>query len=219
MQMVRKSPYIKAAIAALIIFMLGFLIGFTILNQQLEGIRADIDKNQLNLWNLQLEMLFLDTLDEKAFCPYMNERLDQITSETAEIGNKLVNPEGLSKESFDILKRRYSIALIQSWLFSKNYNDRCEAKKVNVLYFYELYCDSCINQGYVLDYMVEKTNDLSIFSLDRNLDEPVIQLLVKNFDINVAPTLVINGEKYEGFRDKEELTEIFCGINKELPIC
>ena len=69
MQMVRKSPYIKAAIAALIIFMLGFLIGFTILNQQLEGIRADIDKNQLNLWNLQLEMLFLDTLNEKAFCP------------------------------------------------------------------------------------------------------------------------------------------------------
>ena len=217
--MVSKKPYYKAILASLAIFMVGFLIGFTMLNQQLESLRADIDKNELNLRNLQLEFLFLDALEDEAYCPYMSTRLGTITKETVEIGNKLVNPEGLSKEYFDILKRRYSLALIQTWIFSQEYNQNCDAQKVNVLYFYELYCDDCINQGYVLDYLVDKGQDISVFSLDRDLDEPIIQVMVENFKIEKAPTIIVNGKKYEGFKNKEELKFIFCEINPDLGIC
>ncbi len=219
--MVNKKPYIIAGIFSFLIFFLGFSLGFSILNLQLESLRTEMDRNELDIRNLQLELIFLNTLDNETFCSYLNDRIYQIEKNIGELGKKVVNPEKFNEEYFDIIRRRYSVSLIQDWLLSKELINRCNVTRINVLYFFKINCDPCIYQGYALDYLVEKNKEenIKVYALDKDLDEPIIQLLVKKYNITRAPTLVINDKKYEGFQNKEKLKEIFCGINKNLNIC
>ncbi len=219
--MVSKGPYVVAGVVSFVIFILGFLLGFTILDLQMEDLRMEMDKNELELRNVQLELVFLDMLGNDTLCSYLAERIRYIDKKAWELGNKLVSPEGLNEKYFDIIKRRYSISLIEDWLFSKELSERCKTNRVNVLYFFEIDSDICQSQGYVLDYLVEmdEGSNLHIFAIDKNLDEPVIQIIVQGYEITEAPAIAVNGKKYEGFRNKEELMEIFCGINDHLSFC
>ncbi len=218
----KKSPYIVAGVVSFVIFIVGFLVGFAMLDFQLENIRLEMDRNELELKNINLELMLLDKLgDGEKLCSYLNRRIEYIDRKTWELGNKIVNPEEINQQYFDMLSRRYSVSLIEDWLFSEELSERCETKRVNVLYFFEKNSDLCQSQGYVLDYLVEKDkeNYLRIFSLDKDLDEPAIQILVEAYDIEKAPTVVVEGNKFEGFRTKEELMNIFCAINSDFSFC
>ena len=219
--MVRKKPYLVAGIVSLIIFLMGFLMGFTLLNVQLEDLRMDMEKGELELRNIQLEIAFLGLLENETFCSYMTDRLRVLDKSTAELGNKLVNPKGLTEKYFDMIKRRYTAFLIQGWLFSKELMDRCNVSRVDVMYFYEQDCEPCISQGYILDYLVTMDNaeNIHVFAIDKDLDEPIVQMLVQNFNITEAPILIINSIKYGGLQTKETLTGIFCSINSSLALC
>lgn len=219
--MVKNKPYFVAGVVSLVIFLIGFLLGFTMLDIQLEELKSEMDKNELELRNIQLELVFLDMLGNDTICPYLTERIRYIDKKAWELGNKIVNPEGINEKYFDILKRRYLVSLIEDWLFSKELAERCETNRMNVLYFFEMDSDICKSQGYVLDYLVENDEEenLHIFAIDKDMDEPVIQLIVKHYGISEAPAIVVSEEKYEGFRNKEELIEIFCGVNNQLSFC
>ncbi len=219
--MVRKRPYIIAGVVSLLIFLMGFLMGFSLLNVQLEELRMDMERGELELRNIQLEIAFLNTLKNETFCSYMTDRLEVLDKSTAELGNKLVNPKGLTEKYFDMIKRRYTAFLIQGWLFSKELVERCNVSRIDVMYFYEKDSDVCLSQGYVLDYLVNLDNaeNIHIFTIDKDLDEPVVQMLVQNFDIIEAPTLIINDVNYVGFQIKETLTGIFCSLNNSLAFC
>ncbi|MBN2042500.1 MAG: hypothetical protein JW754_01715 [Candidatus Aenigmarchaeota archaeon] len=218
----KKSPYIVAGVVSFVIFILGFLVGFTMLDVQLEDLRLEMDRNELELKNINLELTLLDKLgDGEKLCSYLNERIEYIDKKTWELGNKIVNPEGINQQYFDILARRYSVSLIEDWIFSNELSERCDTNRVSVLYFFEKNSDLCQSQGYVLDYLVEKDkeNNLRIFALDKDLDEPAIQILVQAYDIEKAPTIVVEGNRFEDFRTKEELMVIFCAVNKNLSFC
>ncbi len=218
----KKSPYVLAGVVSFVIFILGFLVGFAMLDVQLEDLRLEMDRNELELKNINLELTLLDKLgDGEKLCSYLNGRIEYIDKKTWELGNKLVNPEGINERYFDILARRYSISLIEDWLFSNELSERCETNRVNVLYFFEKDSDICQSQGYVLDYLVEKDeeNNLRIFALDKDIDEPAIQILVEAYDITKAPTIIVDGNRFEDFRTKEELMVIFCAVNRNLSFC
>lgn len=219
--MVRKKPYIIAGVVSLLIFLMGFLMGFSLLNIQLEELRMDMEKGELELRNIQLEIAFLNTLKNETFCSYMTDRLGVLDKRNAELGNKLVNPKGLTEKYFDMIKRRYTAFLIQGWLFSKELVERCNVSRIDVMYFYEKDSDICISQGYVLDYIVDldKGENIHIFTIDKDLDEPIVQMLVQNFNVIEAPILIINDIKYDGFQTKENLMDVFCSINNSLAFC
>lgn len=219
--MVSKRPYLVAGTVSFVIFAVGFLLGSIMINLQMEDLKLEMDKNELELRNIQLEMVFLDMMKNDSICPYLKERIGYIDRKAWELGNKLVTPDVLNEKYFDIIKRRYSISLIEDWLFSKELGSRCETNRLNVLYFFEIDSDSCKSEGYILDYLVQKDegNNLHIFSIDKNLDEPVIQIIVSSYNITSVPAIVVNGKKYEGFKTKDELTSIFCGINSNLSFC
>lgn len=219
--MVRKKPYIIACVVSMMIFLMGFLMGFTLLNIQLEELRMDMEKGELELRNIQLEIAFLGVLKNETFCSYMTDRLRILDRSTAELGNKLVNPKGLTEKYFDMIKRRYTAFLIQGWLFSKELVERCNVNRIDVMYFYEQDCDPCLSQGYVLDYLVnlDKGENIHIFTIDKDLDEPIVQMLVKNFNITEVPVLIINNIMYTGLHSKENLIDVFCPINSNLAFC
>lgn len=219
--MVRKKPYIIAGIVSFVIFLMGFLMGFALLNVQLEELRMDMEKGELELRNIQLEIAFLGTLKNETFCSYMTDRLGVLDKGTAELGNKLINPKGLTEKYFDMIKRRYTAFLIQGWLFSEELVERCNATRIDVMYFYEQDCDPCMSQGYVLDYLVslDKGENVHIFAIDRKLDEPIVQMLTQNFNVTEAPVLIINDIKYDGFQTKEIIMDIFCSMDNNLAFC
>jgi len=72
----------------------------------------------------------------------------------------------------------------------------------------------------VLTFLKEKLNEnLLVYAIDGDLDLAPVEVLKDTFTVNKYPTLIINGEKYEGFFDSKELTEILCSDNKNLSIC
>ena len=219
--MVEKKVYIITAILALAIFLVGFMSGYSVLNMQIEQFRLGMEKNELEMRNLQLEMLFLGTLEEERFCSYLGSRLDTVYANTAELGKKLVDSEMMGKEQSEILARRYFLALIQGWIFSREFVQKCDATRIDALYFYSKGCNTCVQQGYILDYLVDKdkTRNIHIYSLDRDVNEPIIQVLAENFNITATPALVINEIVYSGFRDREFLIQKFCSIDANLTFC
>ena len=110
------------------------------------------------------------------------------------------------------------------WLFAKKTKEKCDLDVVNILYFYsEKNCQTCPDQGVILTYFKKTFGDkLLVFPIDVDyeLNEPVITILKKQYDVTMYPTTIIEDQKYEGIIHNEELKKIICDSFKyEKEIC
>ena len=70
-----------------------------------------------------------------------------------------------------------------------------EDKIDTILYFYSNKedCNDCEQQGYVLSYIKKKYPSVRVYSFDINIENQAIDIIKENYDINIAPSVVING--------------------------
>ncbi len=133
--------------------------------------------------------------------------------------NTYVSQAKVTKDDFTILKRDYVLSQLNFWMLTEDMKENCpdNSNFTTVLYFYSSKekCPSCADQGFNLDYYkVKLKTNLLIFAIDEEFSyqEPIIQILKDVYKITSYPTLIINGEKQEGFVDRDSLQEIFCNL-------
>ncbi len=118
---------------------------------------------------------------------------------------------GTDNEEVLALKRSYSLLQIKDYLLMKKVSEKCGLRPVFVLYFYSNAgdCEECTNEGYVLTSLSERYPQFRVYSFDYNLDLSAIRTLIAINDIRpTLPALVINGETYYGFRDRDAIEKI-----------
>lgn len=119
----------------------------------------------------------------------------------------------INQQDFNNLKREYTLAQVRYWLLAKKAKDVCNRDIISVLYFYSSQntCQQCNNQGFILTYAKKMFGDsLLIFSFDSGFkEEPLIDLMLKTYNISSYPSLVIGDKKY-GFTDTNQLIGILC---------
>ncbi|RLJ10033.1 MAG: hypothetical protein DRP15_01430 [Candidatus Aenigmatarchaeota archaeon] len=220
----KKPLDVKTLVSALIIsailFGAGLFTGFLINKERLSGIEKEMKNVITDVENFQLQFLFFDVLGENATCPLLKATLLDINKNSYEIGSKLTS-YGSDSEIHDYneyinLKKEYSRLLISYWLLANKLRTVCNYNASTIVYFFSKDCARCDDQGFILTYLKSKFSDnILIFALDADLDEPSVQVLKKYYNITTTtePALVINGKLYQKFCTEEELEKIL-NLNK-----
>lgn len=204
---IKKSRYIAAALATLIIFIGGLGIGYMFASEtseQFSAVEGNL-KTKLTSLNLQNE------LTSEFIC---ETNIFDITEEKTELGQKLESLEeqfGKDDERIISMKKRYMLLSVRQFLFLKKYNAECDNQYIPILFFYsnEENVSASESQGYVLDYIYNNFKErVSIYAFDVDINDPVLNTLKKVYGIGSVPSVVVNGTTYGGLRDNSEMMDI-----------
>ena len=210
--------YIIAGTITLLIFALGLSLGFVLDHKRITWIEEQSKAQELDYQSLQLQYLYLNTIeDTEKSCHILSNTLQTtlITlSETLEDLEKFEKNTKLNKKEYKALLRKFTIDNLKYWLFAEKSKKQCNMDAVTLLYFFSREnCPICPNQGMILSYF--KTllgEDLLVFPIDVDLKhtEPLIGLLESIHDIQLYPTIVIEDTPYSRVVEKEELGKLIC---------
>lgn len=80
-----------------------------------------------------------------------------------------------------------------------------------MLYFYSnRNHDPERGQGQAIQSVI-RPDETIVYHFDTDISNPSVEMLIKKHQIFVAPSIVINGTTYPGYRDKEELEATLYG--------
>ncbi|MBY6294447.1 hypothetical protein GLU60_03600 [Nanohaloarchaea archaeon H01] len=217
MDIVKESLFKAAGFTALML-VLGVLVGL-----QMDDFRQDHLSEELRQSNLETEtfVALQDYIeDSDNYCDLMEVRVPKISQRNSEFGSELTRLEGQSlgdKSEYEYIRNRYYNNQLQLYSNLNNYKSSCNVNQTTVLFFFDDSVDSQ-RQGEVLNEIVQKREDIHVFSLNSELnddpnvaDSPVVEVLKADYNITESPTMIINGEqKVEGYTSTGELeNEVF----------
>lgn len=207
--MSRKFPKMKfVAVFALttLIFVIGILIGSFITNQKLnkldeleQGLKSDV---------LDLETQFLIFNEDPCYID-----LAPLTNQLYDVGSRLDYMENrLGEDNKDIIaiKNYYFLLELRHWLIIKKDSEKCSNKRIPIIYFYanSKSCKSCKEQGFILDYIKRKYNNVYIYSFDIDLGGSSLNGIKKIYNVESAPTIIIGDEAYHQFMTKDTIETV-----------
>ncbi|MBW2988921.1 hypothetical protein KY358_01245 [Candidatus Woesearchaeota archaeon] len=217
MRKVSTEKYIIAAIITIGIFLLGMMMGLVIEGRRVEYIESVNRLQNLEYNSLQLQYAFVDQLSQEENCDAVSKTFeDNIKSlESArERLERFDENSKINKGSFGLLKREYALAQVRYWLLAKKTKELCNSEIATILYFYsdDGECPDCEDQAYVLTYLKKLFKDkLLVFSFDsKQTDEPIISIIKHTYGIEKYPSIVIEGEKFEGLMEKNNVLNEIC---------
>jgi len=201
-----KYKYIGVFAITTLIFILGMILGNYLSSKKLSQIENF--ENQLKTDTATLEIQYLLLAEE----PCKSINYSAITEELYSIGNRLDFMEsslGKDNEQVIMLKQYYSLLEIRQWLLMKKAKKECGLNETLILYFYSNAgdCNSCEEQGFVLDYIKKNHENVKVYSFDINLNNAAVNTLKGIYHVQKAPTLVINDNTFTGFKNAEQVEE------------
>lgn len=204
--------YLIAFLITSLVFVSGLFIGSKITASKTEEIQRTLQNDFLDFQSLELELALIK---DTTACDHISYRLPDVIKRKVELGRKF-DIGDIPKEDAELLRKQYVISLMRYWFFSEVQENQCNITTPRVLFFFDG-SEQSREQGRVLDYLVYKSNQsITIFAFNTEWQEPIVRLLISNYQVNTTPALIINGTKYEGLQGREALQEILCGNYKDL---
>jgi len=204
-----KNVYVFVAILSIILYALGILTGIYLQKNTERVVEKRLDEIEKSIESTQLEYLYITSLGDKISCDALKTMVEDTTNNVWQIGRELIELEGSKSDRFFELKKQYSLLSIRAWILNNYLNDKCDGRKIILLYFYSIPCPDCERQGRELDELREDFKDgIKIFVLDGGLDLPMINTLKKTYGVNVTPSIVFENKTFSGFISKEELIKL-----------
>ncbi|MEK6923107.1 MAG: thioredoxin family protein [Nanoarchaeota archaeon] len=198
----KKYLLVTTLIITIFVFAAGILVGSTFDTYQTDELLLSIRQNELEAQSFLVEQQFVETFGGQ--CDSMISRVENVQKSIADTGRKLTLLENSRKyegaEDFEYLKNKHLISKIQFFTLLKNFEETCGVNYDIILFFYQVNHSESITQGFSLDELADKNPDVVILSIDKDYEkEPLVSLLVVRYNVEKAPTLIINDEKIEGF--------------------
>jgi hypothetical protein len=220
-----RRRYVMAGILTALIFSLGLLLGMVVEGQRVDFVQKQSNEQRLDISSLQIQYAFIDQLAQEMNCAALARSFDKNvhTLETTQAKlESYYDSASVKKEEFEFIRREYTLAQFNYWMFAKRYKDLCHANLTTVLFFYESKCDRCDDQGFVLSYLknIFKERLLNFAINGGDSTEPMVEIIKSTYDVHTYPTLVIDGEKTEGFVSRDILLQKICiALNSTINEC
>ncbi len=205
--------YLVLAFLATAVIVSGiFFLGQQLNDHKVDSLRNDIRKMEINYQSQRLGIELAGNI-EKNSCEAMSEWVDRSSSDIDEIRRQVAAYESSSKidnPEYKVLKKRYMNLLLQNLIEIRSIEEECDRNVTNIIYFYSKGdCDSCEDQGTILTHFVQNSDEqVIVYPLDTDLDMDTVNLLEEVYDIEGYPALVVDGEVYEGFQSKENISNM-----------
>ncbi len=195
------------------IFLIGVFLGLYLSKLRISGMESKMDDFEKNMNSFEISLLIEDALRNKTLsCKFLDSKLGETRQQLYELGKKAIEYEEKPyTKDYGILKEQYNFVRAKYWLMLEKYKRWCNNNYTTILYFYKTKepCQECRDQGVVLSYISQKHPDVFVVPLDKDENITIVNIIKEAFDINSAPTLIINSSrKIVGFVSENELNEI-----------
>jgi len=204
MARINYSRLTAALSITILIFFSGFVGGYFLTSGKVSQLTEL--QNEIYTQSLSLDALF--DLASENLCD--EEGLIPINNQLNELGDKLTIIEEDTRRSLEaqLLAEQYVALEVKHFLLINEINKVCNKKYSTVLYFFSperSECSDCSAQGALLTEAKRSNPELMIYSFNWNIDSPVVNRLLLDYDVDGIPTLVINGKKFEGILSPQEI--------------
>jgi len=198
-----------ALIITISVFMAGVALGWTLDHFRSNELLENIKRSELMTESILVEEAFIDHYGGDR-CDLLNARvydLQNLVQTTRSQLSKWGEGDSFQANDFDYLKRKLIILEIKFYLLLDDLRNSCGADYNVILFFYKKDDALSASQGYILDELSQKYPNLIVLSIDKEyLDEPLVTLIMEKYDVQTAPTLIINGKiKFEGFTSRAQI--------------
>lgn len=211
--LVDPKIYVATFLVSLLIFVSGLLVGMTLENERQKELTKLFFEYTEDIETTYVQSLLIT--QGNVSCGIYPAILSKSYKDLDDLGSKLsmYQEQGrFSDPEFNALKNRYMTLSVRTWLYLGVIRKYCPHEYVNVLYFYSTKdCSDCIAQGVVLDDLKKEYRmKLLTFSLDAEYQHPIVESLVRTYNITQTPSIVIGDTVLSGLYNKTQLMGILC---------
>ena len=222
---ISTDKYVIAGIITFLIFSLGLTLGLVIEDQRYDFIEGINQEQETKYLSLQLQYLYLSSFSNYNNCPTLATTLKETVTDLSNSLSEVIAYEEENSASDGqkiFVQRRYILDNLRYWLLARESKQQCDLAIVPILYFYTKDCPSCPNQGTVLTYYKKIFGEQVLvfpINLDLREEEPMVEIVMNQFNITKYPTIIVDNKKYEGVVKKEQLKKIICNSLPDAPQC
>ncbi|MFW5991132.1 MAG: hypothetical protein ACOCZ6_02715 [Nanoarchaeota archaeon] len=228
---IKKVLAVSALVITIFLFATILLIG-SIFNSKREDYINSQFKDMQNEFNtMETLSIMAESYDNKMACIAFEEQLKDLDKNIWKLGEKLERYKAASEEFYEDKyykeqKKVFNENQLYYYLLMKKMVERCNISKSTVLYFYRnsADCDKCDDQSFILSDINRRDDEdgkkeVAIFSFDMDLNLSTLNAMVRYYDINQYPCVVIDEEKYCGIRGEKFIMQKICENKSDLYIC
>lgn len=210
MKKISKKQYLAAFIITTTIFLIGIALGLTFEKAKLDKTEEMVleESIQLKSFNLQKEFLKQGKISCNVISSIIGKNMDNLAHKMSLIES--YSESSWNEEQFKLRLRDYFLTEIEFYNIIKEIENECGESYVKIIYFYD--DNKYDTQGDILSYLKKLyPNKILTFNyLVENNNEPNIEILRENYEIEMYPSLVINEKVYQGHQEVEFLQEVIC---------
>jgi hypothetical protein len=213
-KVISRNAIITAAIVvSLIIYFAGLFSGLYANKVIKQNVQQDIsllknytDTSTVELKNMLLLQFYSDKLSDCKFSEmYVSHLHEQLYPYWEILPKRLEEYEKYNKitDEYVGLKREYFRLSLRIWLTAMNNYRKCNTTSfIPVLYFYSKDCETCIEQGKVLDKFnkegIYAKKNIFVFPIDGYFEDDTIYLLEQYYNITKFPAVIVNDKVLQG---------------------
>ena len=175
---------------------------------RINDVIVELDRNEFERESYIIEGRFLELFGENK-CTYINTRLNDLSNDLVNTGKILNEYEArgiFSGDEYKNLKDRYFLSEIRMYVLLREIKEDCGLNRTVILYFYDQDDRLSKQQGYALDSVVRRIQNITILSIDREFDTDIVRAVKIHYNITKSPTVIINfDEKIEGYINIDEI--------------
>jgi hypothetical protein len=204
-----KPIFITFLVTLIIVFITGILLG-RYLEQSAESELTDfLRENELNTESYLIEQALIKASGQDG-CELAERRINDLSIQLGEIGQRLSMEDIdkiLGEKNFNLMKRRYHLTQIRTYLLFEQLQDSCDLEQDVLLFYYGEDNGVSKAQGKILDGLV-KDQGLIVFAIEYNYSQE-LTFIEYFYNITSTPTLVIGFNQTENsLVDKEKLVSL-----------
>lgn len=190
---------------AIVIFAVGFSAGYIFENVAVSYTNAQIEEMRVAVENMQIQEMFAasDSID----CNLIFASMGKLSYDLYSLVNSLQSHTPGSKE-FENTKVQADLLSLRAWMTARNVKESCSQKVVPILYIYSD-SEASKEQDRILQGIKEDYENVLVYSIDSQSDQPAIKLVKDAYSVISAPSIIIDNKNY-GELDKDELQILIC---------
>ncbi|MFB6191444.1 MAG: hypothetical protein ABEJ64_03365 [Candidatus Nanohaloarchaea archaeon] len=215
MREIQRYRYLVAALLTVIMFTMGVLVSNFVDDARTSSLQSEIQQDLVEIESKQLQLTYLKS-GEVQSCDVLKAGLNNIVSGyNRRLGNLQQYKEEsvLQEQRFKTIRDRYILSGIRYWMFAQDLRQRCDYSPDTVLFFANSLDqnDSEQNQRQARQLTLlkkERRSQILIFTIPRNMEDGMVKILERQYNVTESPTLVLNGEeKLVGYHSRSEIRE------------
>ncbi len=176
------------------------------IGKDIDFLKDYIDSSALDLKNILLLQFFMDNIEES--CQFSELYLSNLHSQLEPYWQRLPSrleayeKDNSESEEYITLKREYIRLSLRIWLIAWDHYKKCDDPAfVPILYFYSKDCETCVEQGEILDSFKEqlelRNKSVVVFSIDESFEDDTVYLLKQYYGLTKFPAVILNNKIFQ----------------------